>query len=266
CPICELPLKLTYTERQESPISDAGLRFLQAVYSAHQGQYDPELEYDITRDSMRRLQEYVGIDDAELDELREAGLISRDCRYPHILYTVTAEGRDAIGVRHREGVAHGAGAGDLGESSLHVAMVEAGCALLAAEYVADPDSPAVTVEQYYEVPEGRLDAAAVDETGGVVAGLEAERMNNDLAQAVPEDYDKLAAQDPAAAIWIVKNREAAHEVLTALNTPPDGQSRVEKTYGEQTRPALFTIDQPGLTDVHTFQSVRDRYVTPSEDG
>ncbi|TKX51675.1 hypothetical protein EXE42_18435, partial [Halorubrum sp. SP3] len=69
-------------------ITDAGLRFLQAVYSAHQGQYDPELEYDITRDSMRRLQEYVGIDDAELDELREAGLVRRDCRYPHILYTV----------------------------------------------------------------------------------------------------------------------------------------------------------------------------------
>ena len=257
CPVCELPLKLTYTERQESPISDAGLRFLQAVYSAHQGQYDPELEYDITRDSMRRLQEYVGLDDAELDELREAGLVRRDCRYPHILFTVTAEGRDAIGVRHREGVAHGAGAGDLGESSLHVAMVETGTALLEAEYVADPDSPAARVEQYYEVPEGRLDAAAVDETGDVIAGLEAERMNNDLAQAVPDDYDKLAAQDPEAAIWIVKNREA-------LNTPPDGDTRVEKTYGEQTRPGLFTIDQPGLTDVQTFQSVRDEYVTTAE--
>ncbi|TKX87206.1 hypothetical protein EXE43_04415 [Halorubrum sp. SS5] len=264
CPICELPLKLTYTERQESPISDAGLRFLQAVYSAHQGQYDPELEYDITRDSMRRLQEYVGIDDAELDELREAGLLNRDCRYPHILYTVTAEGRDAIGVRHREGVAHGAGAGDLGESSLHVAMVETGTALLEAEYVADPASPAVTVAQYHEVPEGRLDAAAVTETGDVVAGLEAERMNNDLARAVPDDYDKLAAQEPDAAIWIVKNREAAHKILTALNTPPDGEPRVEKTYGDQTAPTSFTIDQPGLTDVYTFQSVRDTYVTPEE--
>jgi hypothetical protein len=211
---------------------------------------------------MRRLQEYVGIDDAELDELREAGLLSRDCRYPHILYTVTAEGRDAIGVRHREGVAHGAGAGDLSESSLHVAMVETGTALLETEYVTDPDSSAVAVEQYYEVPEGRLDAAAVDETGDVVAGLEAERMNNDLAQAVPDDYDKLAAQDPVAAIWIVKNREAAHEILTALNTPPDGEPRVEKTYGAQTAPTSFTIDRPGLTDVETFQSVRDEYVSP----
>ena len=260
CPICELPLKLTYTERQESPISDAGLRFLQAVYSAHQGQYDPELEYDITRDSMHRLQEYVGIDAAEVDELREAGLVSRDCRYPHTLYTVTPEGRDAIGVRHREGVAYGAGAGDLSESSLHVAMVKVGTQLLEHEYVADPDSPATRVEEYYEVADGRLDAAAVDETGDFVAALEAERINNDAVEAIPADYDKLAAQEPDAAVWIVKNRAAAHEVVTALNDPATGPPRVEKTYGEQTRPDMFTIDQPGLTDVVTFQAARDAYL------
>ncbi|MFC7324157.1 type IV secretory system conjugative DNA transfer family protein [Halorubrum rutilum] len=261
CPICDLPLKLTYAERQQSPVSDAGLRFLQAVYSAHQGRYDPDLEYDITRDSMRRLREYVGIAADELDELREAGLISRDCRYPHTLYTVTPDGRDAIGVRHREGVAHGAGAGDLSESSLHVAMVEVGTQFLTAEYVENPDSPAVDVEQYFEVAEGRLDAAAVDETGGVVAALEAERINNDASRAIPEDYDKLAAQDPEAAIWIVKNREAAHDVIEALNTPPDGDPRVTKTYGKQTRPAAFTVDQPGLTDVYTFQSMRDTHLS-----
>ena len=260
CPICELPLKLTAAERHESPISDAGLRFLQAVYSAHQGQYDPDLEYDITRDSMRRLQEYVGIDSDELAELREAGLISRDCRQPHTLYTVTPDGRDAIGVRHREGVAHGAGAGDLSESSFHVAMVTVGTQLLDAAYVDDDASAAVAVEQYYEVPEGRLDAAAVDESGDVVAALEAERINHDVTRAVPEDYDKLAAQEPEAAIWIVKNRAAAHEIVEALNTPPDGEPRVQKTYGEQTRPAAFTIEQPGLTDVYTFQSVRDTHL------
>ena len=264
CPICDLPLKLTYTERHESAISDAGLRFLQAVYSAHQQQYDPTIEYDITRDSMRRLEEYVGIDAAEVDELREAGLVSCDCRYPHTLYTVTPDGRDAIGVRHREGVAHGAGAGDLSESSFHVAMVEVGSQLLEAEYVDDPSSPATTVERYYEVREGRLDAAAVDETGAVVAALEAERINNDASRAIPEDYDKLAAEEPNAAIWIVKNREAAHAVIEALNTPPDGQPRVEKSYGKQTRPAVFTIDQPGLTDVFTFQSVRDTHLDASE--
>ncbi|OYR80536.1 hypothetical protein DJ72_12160, partial [Halorubrum distributum] len=260
CPICELPLKLTYTERQESAISDAGLRFLQAVYSAHQRQYDPELEYDITRDSMHRLQEYVGIDTTEVDELREAGLVSRDCRYPHTLYTVTPEGRDAIGVRHREGVAYGAGAGDLSESSLHVAMVEVGTQLLEREYVADPESPATRVEEYYEVAAGRLDAAAVDDQGDVVAALEAERINNDAVEAIPADYDKLAAQEPEAAVWIVKNRRAAHEVVTALNDPATGPPRVTKTYGEQTRPDTFTIDQPGLTDVVTFQAARDAYL------
>lgn len=264
CPICELPLKLTYTERQDSPISDAGLRLLQAVYSAHQQQYDSDLEYDITRDSMHRLREYVGIDGAELDELREAGLLTRDCRYPHTLYTVTPDGRDAIGVRHRKGVAHGAGAGDLSESSFHVAMVEVGSQLLYAEYVEDPNSPAVSVQRYYEVEDGRLDAVAVDDDDSVVAALEAERINNDANRAIPDDYDKLAAQDPNAAIWIVKNREAAHSVIEALNAPPEGDPRVTKTYGAQTRPAVFTIDQPGLTDVYTFQSVRDTHLDDSE--
>jgi hypothetical protein len=46
--------------------------------------------------------------------------------------------------------------------------------------------------------------------------------------------------------------------------PPDGEPRVKKTYGEQTAPTSFTIDQPGLTDVCTFQSVRDTYVTPED--
>jgi hypothetical protein len=259
CPICELPLKLSYAERQASPISDAGLRFLQAVYSAHQQQYDPELEYDITRDSMRRLREYVGIDKAEVEELREAGLVTRDCRYPHILYTVTPEGRDAIGVRHREGVAHGAGAGDLNESSLHVAMVEVGAQLLAQEFVADADSSATTVERYYPVDGGRLDAAAVDAQGAVVAALEAERINNDAHRAIPDDYDKLAATDPEAAIWLVKSRSAAHALLEALNTPPDGEPRVTKTYSERSPPSKFRIDQPGLTDVTTFESARSTY-------
>ena len=84
----------------------------------------------------------------------------------------------------------------------------------------------------------------------------------EAARAVPDDFDKLAAQEPEAAIWIVKNREAAHEILTALHTPPDGEARVEKTYGAQTSPTSFTIDQPGLTDVVTFQSVRDTYQSP----
>ncbi|GAB7010722.1 hypothetical protein [Halorubrum trueperi] len=260
CPICDLPLKLSYAERQESPISDAGLRFLQAVYSAHQQQYDPEFEYDITRDSMRRLREYVGIDAEEVEELREAGLVTRDCRYPHILYTVTPEGRDAIGVRHREGVAHGAGAGDLSESSLHVAMVEVGAQLLAQEFVAAAESPATAVERYYAVDDGRLDVAAVDAQEDVVAALEAERINNDARRAIPDDYDKLAATDPDAVIWIVKNRDAAHDLLDALNAPPNGEPRVTKTYSERSPPSQFRIDQPGLTDVYTFQSARDTYL------
>lgn len=76
----------------------------------------------------------------------------------------------------------------------------------------------------------RFDAVALDNSGDVVAAVEAERSNNDLLDAVPEDYDKLAAVDPEVAIWIVENRDGDHAVLNALNNPKDGvQKRAAMT-------------------------------------
>ena len=59
-PICELNLKLSVNERRQSPYTDAQFRFLQAVHTAHQRRFNPDLEYDPLHDSMIRLQEYVG--------------------------------------------------------------------------------------------------------------------------------------------------------------------------------------------------------------
>lgn len=90
-----------------------------------------------------------------------------------------------------------------------------------------------------------------------MVALEAERSNHDLLRAVPEDYDKMAAHEPEAAIWLVKNREAAHDVLDALNDPPEGPTRVEKSYSRSSPPQRFRIDEPGFTDIYTFQYLRD---------
>ena len=256
-PITSVDLALTTSERHASDYTDAQLRFLAAVYMAHQQSFDPEYEYDLVTDSMVRLQEYVGIDTDAVRELVDDGLLAEDCDYPHRLYTVTPEGRSEIQVGHREGLAHGDGEGDLSESSFHVALTEVGARFLEHVVVADPDSPAVEVRKYHAVEDGRLDVAALDENGDVVVALEAERINNDLAEAVPADYDKMAACDPDEAIWVVKNRAAGHEVLQALNDPIDGVPRVEKTYSERMRPQEFSIDTPGLTDVYTFQSMRN---------
>lgn len=256
-PICELNLNLSVDERRQSPYTDVQLRLLRAVYAAHQRRFDPELEYDLLYDSMVRLQEYVGVEQPEVQELIEADLLAQDCHYPHVLYTVTPKGRKAAKIQHREGVAYGDGQGDLSESSLHVAMVELGRQYIEQAFVHDEDSAAVEAVSYHEVNGSRLDAVGLDDNGDVVVAVEAERSNHDTLRAVPEDFDKMAAHEPEAAIWVVKNRDGAHDVLNALNDPPEGEVRVEKTYSRSSPPQRFSIDTPGMTDVYTFQYLRD---------
>ncbi|MFC4447485.1 type IV secretory system conjugative DNA transfer family protein [Halorussus aquaticus] len=256
-PICEVSLTLSPQEREESEYSDRQLAFLQVVYAAHQGEYDPEWEYDICWDSMLRLQEYVGIESEAVDELVDDDLLRIDCDHPHRLYTVTADGRSEIQVAHREGIAYGHGVGDLGESSLHRVMVEIGRQYVEDAYANDSDSDVVEVVPYYELDDGhRLDVAGLDADGNVQAVVEAERANHDILRAVPEDYDKMAAFDPEDAIWIVKNRDAAHDVLEALNEPPTGDRRVEKEYSRSSPPRAFRLDAPGCSEIHTLGYVR----------
>jgi hypothetical protein len=254
-PICEVNLKLSAEERANSEYTDRQLVFLQVVYAAHQQRFD-DLAYDITRDSMVRLQEYVDIESEAVDELVEDGLLAHDTDHPHRLFTVTPEGRSEICVGHREGVAHGDGKGDLSESSLHVAMVEIGRQYLEQEFLEDAESAVVEVVTYHEVGDHRLDAAGLNADGEVVMTLEAERVNHDINEAVPADYDKMAACEPEAAIWLAKSRSEAHDILAALNDPPEGEPRVEKTYSESTPPQQFILGEPGCTDIQTLQYVQ----------
>ncbi|QLD87057.1 DUF87 domain-containing protein [Natronomonas halophila] len=256
-PICDVPLTLSPEDCLDSPYSVQQLLFLQAVVTAKRGGYDPDLEYDLRRDSMVRLREYISIEQDAVDELVADGLLNRDGDHPHRLYTVTHAGLELIDEQRREGITHGDGIGDLGESSLHRVMVLDGAALLDQEFVDDTESAAVEVRTYYETDGYRYDAVALDSSGEIVAAVEAERTNHDLLDAAPEDYDKLAAVDPEAAIWIVENRSGAHAVLEALNNPNDNVQRIEKTYSESTAPRFFKIDSPGLTDVHTLGYLRN---------
>jgi hypothetical protein len=147
--------------------------------------------------------------------------------------------------------------GDLSESSFHVAMVALGEQYIEDAFVEDPDSAVVEVRPYHDVEDGRLDLAGLDADGDVIVALEAERSNHDTLQAVPEDYDKMAAQDPEAAIWIVESRNGGHDVLEALNEPSDGDPRVEKTYSRSSPPQRFSIETPGVTEIYTFTYLRD---------
>lgn len=257
-PICDLNLKLTPKERAASEWTDHQLMFLQAVYNGQQLRYDP-LEYDLLHDSMLRLQEYIGIESEPLQDLIKADLLRHDTDHPHRLYTVTPDGRNVIGEGYRQGVDYGHGAGDLEESSQHVFAVEVATQYLERNYVEDPDSSVTEVIPYYDLDDQhRLDIAGLDSEGEIVVAVEAERVNHDVLRAVPDDFDKIAACDVEEAIWVVMTQSEGHAVLQALNNPPEGEPRVEKTYAKTTPPQQFRIDTPGLTAMYPAEWLRDR--------
>ncbi|WP_256545687.1 type IV secretory system conjugative DNA transfer family protein [Halobellus inordinatus] len=264
-PICDLHLKLTPDERAVSEYSEYQLMFMQAVYNAQQLRYDP-IEYDLLSDSMIRIQEYIGIGSDAIQDLIDADLLRHDTDHPHRLYTVTPQGRTVIGESYRQGVDYGHGAGDLEESSEHVLAVEVARQYLEYEYVADPESAVVEVVPYYDLDDQhRLDIAALDDAGEIRVAVEAERINNDVARAVPVDFDKMAACDVDEAIWVVMKQADGHAVLQALNDPLEGEPRVTKTYAKTTPPQQFRIETPGLTAVYPAEWLRDQMSAPEDD-
>jgi len=257
-PVCDINLKLTAEERDLSDWSDRQLLFLQTVYNAQQLRYDP-LEYDLLHDSMIRLQEYVGIETDEIAPLLEADLLRHDTDHPHRLYTVSSEGRSTIGESYRKGVDYGHGVGDLDESSEHVLGVEVTRQHLEEAYAEDPESDVTDVVPYYELDDQhRLDLAGVNADGEIIVTAEVERINHDVRRAVPADFDKMAACEPEAAIWVVMKQADGHKILSALNDPLEGPPRVEKTYAKTTPPQQFRIDTPGMTAVYPAEWLRDR--------
>ncbi|RLM89972.1 ATP-binding protein [Haloarcula sp. Atlit-7R] len=283
-PVCDIDISLSTAEREQTEYSHQQLLFLQAVYNAWSMKYESPM-YDIVYDSMLRLREYFGIDDTAVNELLDGGLLKRDGQKPHLLYTVTSAGRSLLNESHRAGVDYGHGVGDLEETSEHRMQVEALARYLEHAYADDAESPVVEVSRYHEPGQSKLphipaetamggadtpdtaadrtdqrrfDVVGLDADGEIVIVAEAERLNNDVAEAVVADFDKMAARDPAEAIWVVPSRSAATRVVEALNDPPEGPPRVEKTYSSGTPPKQYRIDEPGLSQILTFSTLRDR--------
>ncbi len=250
-------LKLAPDEIRGSPWSPGQLRFIQTVWNAQQGNYS-DLEYDITRDSMVRLREYVGVSVDAVEALVDAGLIREDTTLPHLLYSVTAAGRDVVGEHYREGVDYGPGRGDLGESSEHIMMVEL-ATWLAEQRCADPEHDAVTVSPYHQLDDGRrLDVACLDAEGEIVVAIEAERINNDAPTAAPTDFDKMADCGAAEAVWVVSGLSAASKLTEALHDPADGEPRIDRTYSSTSQTQKYRIDEPGFTEIHTVRGLIKR--------
>mgnify|MGYP006282560217 FL=1 len=105
----------------------------------------------------------------------------------------------------------------------------------------------------------------MDDAGEIRVAVEAERINNDVARAVPVDFDKMAACDVDEAIWVVMKQADGHAVLQALNDPLEGEPRVTKTYAKTTPPQQFRIETPGLTAVYPAEWLRDQMSAPEDD-
>lgn len=283
-PICEVSLTLSEAEHDRAMYTHRQLLFLQTVYNAQSLQYDAPY-YDIVHDSMLRLREYLGIEQQAVDELIDDGLLKRDGQKPHLLYTVTGDGRTMLNEAHREGVDYGHGIGDLEETSEHRMMVETLVRYLRAEYVADDESSVTEVCRYYEpgtessptvsaasamgeygdpqadadqTDRRRFDVVGLDAAGEIVIAGEAERCNNDVQEAAVADFDKMAAYDPEESIWVVPSRSDAADIVAALNDLPAGPERVGTTYSANTAPKQYSIDTAGLSSMVTINTLRDR--------
>lgn len=263
-PTVAVECTVTRSERLESRYDPEQFVFMQLLYNAWQGAYDPEWEFDIVWDDMDDLVAYAGLEGEQLTELLTTGAVVEDTTTPQTIYSLTPAGRTAIQAAHREGTAHGDGHGDLSESNFHRMLVETMVRAFRQQYVDDPEHPGVEVRPYYGVDDGRLDVAVLDAEGEVVVAGEAERSNHDIRRAVPDDFDKMAACDPDHAIWVVPNRPTGHDVIAALHNPPDNDPRVSKIYDTKTHLSNVTIETDGLTDISAIGPFRKRHLSRPE--
>jgi hypothetical protein len=105
--------------------------------------------------------------------------------------------------------------------------------------------------------------AGLDDDGSVVVALEAERINNDIHRAAPNDFDKMAACDVDEAIWAVLTQSDGHRVLSVLNNPAEGSPRVAKTYAETTPPEQFRLDAAGCTGIYPVRWLQQQIDLPA---
>lgn len=250
-PVCQSRVKLSPEQRREVDLTDGQLVFMQMVHDAKQFKHH-DLEFNPLTDSCRLLRQYAGLDTSATRELREEGLVRRDTKKPRLMFSLTPRGRTLIGEAHREGVHHGDGKGDLNESLQHAVTVELTARYLREKHVADADVPR-TVKRYHEVNGDRLDVVVLDATGDVHVAAEVERTtNHDTKEAVPSDYDKMVACDPAEVYWVTMTQRGGYQVLEALNEPADGQPRLTKMYSDSTPPRAYNIDDPGFSALFTM--------------
>jgi len=94
--------------------------------------------------------------------------------------------------------------------------------------------------------------------------VEVERPTNDLKTGVPADYDAMAHCGPAAAVWLVTNRELGHRVVDALVDSSQHEARIPLDPAEikssNTPLDRYSFSAPGCTAIRTYTKVTPEFI------
>jgi len=276
-PPVALGLTLTAEEIAAAPVEERLLCALQLIANIARSRYH-DLAVDLVHDSPHAVLELFGIDAEDIQTLADADLITIDKLGGYSYYTLTTDGQRLLQQPNRKGTEWGHRTGDLTETLLHQAMVEALRRYAVQTAVADPESPVTRVEPYFELHHSPT-ADTVDLDGGTrfdLVGLdaaehirligEAERHNNDASTAALRDYDQIATIAPDTALWAVPSSTKGHKaVLGPLADPPanHGAPRIDG-YSTNTRiPTISGIDRPGMDEIFTLNELRKHLTSPT---
>lgn len=259
----EPELKLSPDDIQNSDLQRKHFRFLKGLYMIQTRDVDPYLEYDPLIDTAVKLRDDYSLTTSDISQLQAAGYVTEDSN-PHLLYTLTADGRKVINEPWQRGSEFGPGIGELTETVEHQTMVRA--ARLDYEHRFGED-PALTVETYVPVEmetetgvkTKNIDVAVTDDDGDIIHATEAERENSDQSESVITTYRKLRAAAPETARWVVTSRSAAAHLCDDLaEQAAAGQIDYNgTTYTQQTSVTHMQPDDPGVTDIETVRRLRN---------
>ncbi|WP_266081562.1 hypothetical protein [Haladaptatus caseinilyticus] len=192
----------------------------------------------------------------DIETLKEKDFIEEHRSFWQTYYTVLPAGRTFLD----RSLDVNPGVGDLGEKTPH----KAGVVFLEA-WVTQQEDVART-EVYYQPAENTVfDVAGFTAADELIWVGEVETPSNN-PEALLADYEKLATVD-AAAVWACEDKEfllEAIETLTDAEKLDISLSATQKRTISSLRAAIGGYDDPGMTALHTFRSLKAE-VEVSED-
>lgn len=256
-------LKLTAEEIDASNLQRKHLTFLKGLYLVETEQVHPYFEYDPLIDSGVVIRDDYNLTADDIELLKQHGYISKDID-PHVLYTLTSDGRHLLNEPWREGHEHGPYISELNDTLQHQTFVRAATLDYKHRYGDDPDLHIQTfVPVEVPTPDGttttkNIDVAVVDDDGNIIHATEAERENHDQPESIQDTYQKLVAAEPTTARWLVSNQTTAANVFTDLATEAaKGTINYSgTTYSTKTAIRDMNPDEPGITDIETIRTLK----------